>query len=69
MVGGLKLYGASRRDVLRCYGELIGLLSFIVDPDVLKRVLKRGAQAVLEPGPDLTRWDVVSFITCIWYSH
>jgi len=55
--------------ILKCYGELIGLLSFIVDPEVLKRVLKHGAQAVLESPPDLTKWDAVSFFTCVWYSH
>ena len=37
-----------------------------MDPDVLKRVLKHGAQAVLESEPDLTRWDTVSLAICIW---
>ena len=45
----------------------IDLLSLVVDPDVLKRVLKHGAQAVLESEPDLTRWDTVSLATCVWY--
>jgi hypothetical protein len=47
----------------------INLIIFAVDPVVLKRVLKHGAQAVLESEPDLTRWDTVSITTCIWYSQ
>ena len=39
---------------IKCCGELIGLLSFVVDPGVLKRVLKHGPQAGLESGLDLT---------------
>jgi hypothetical protein len=31
------------------------LITLVVDPDVLKRVLKHGAQAVSESEPDLTR--------------
>lgn len=42
-----------------CRG-LIGLISFVVDPDVLKRVLKHGVPVFLESKPDLTRWDTVS---------
>jgi hypothetical protein len=31
-----------------------------VDPDVLKRLLKHGVQAVFQSEPDLTRWNTVS---------
>ena len=31
------------------------MITFVVDPDVLKRVLKHGAQAVPESEPDLTK--------------
>jgi hypothetical protein len=40
---------------LKGCGGLIRLTSFVVDPDVLKRVLKHGVPAVLESEPDLTR--------------
>lgn len=36
---------------------------------MLKRVLKYGAQAILESDPDLTRWDTLCIITCVWYSQ
>jgi hypothetical protein len=62
MVGGPNIM--VRRGVMfsKGYGRLIGLISFVVDPDVLKRVLKHSAQAVLESEPDLTRWDAVSIV-------
>jgi hypothetical protein len=40
--------------------RLIRLISFVVDPGVVKRMLKHGVQAVLESEPDLSRWDTVS---------
>jgi hypothetical protein len=36
------------------------LITFVVDLDVLKRVLKHGAEAVSESEADLTRRDTVS---------
>jgi hypothetical protein len=46
-----------RRGVMFSKGcrRLIGLISFVVDPGVLKRVLKHGVQAILESELDLTR--------------
>ena len=46
--------------VLKGCGGLIRLISFVVDPDVLKRVLKLVHRLFLESEPDLTRWDTVS---------
>ena len=37
VVGGPKLYGTSKRDVLKGCRGLIGLILFVVDPDMLKR--------------------------------
>ena len=45
---------------LKGCGGLIRLTSFIVNPDVLKWMLKHGVPAVLESEPDLLRWDMVS---------
>jgi dihydroxyacetone kinase len=60
VVGGPKITVRQGAIFSKGYRRLIGLISFVVDPDVLKRVLKHGAQAVLESEPDLTRWDAVS---------
>ena len=35
------------------------------DPDVLKWVLKHGAQAAWASEPDLTRWDTVGIDYCL----
>ena len=45
--------------------RLIELISFVVDPDVLKRVLKHGVQAILESEPELTSWDMVNIGYCL----
>jgi hypothetical protein len=52
-----------------CRG-LIGLIPFVVDPGMLKRVLKHGVQAVWNLS--LTCRDgirSVLIITCVWYSQ
>ena len=67
VVGGPKI--TVRRGVMFSNGcrGLTGLTSFVVDPDMLKRVLKHGVQAVLESEPNLTRWDTISID--YWYSQ
>jgi hypothetical protein len=60
VVGGPNI--TVRRGVMFSKGRrtLIRLISFVVDPGVLKQVLKHGVQAILESEPDLMSWDKVS---------
>ena len=64
---GLKFTVRRGATFKKCCRELIGLLSFVVDPGVLKRVLKHGPQDTVSiyylylvfpliPPPDFRRW-------------
>jgi hypothetical protein len=71
VVGGPKI--TVRRGMMfsKCCRRLIGLISFVVDPGVLKQVLKHLGQATLESESDLMRWDTVSiyYLRLVFPTH